>query len=94
MVVCEKGGIRRCLMNLLGNALKFTTVRYTAYDVRCNTDILFLIKDGYVHVTLRQLPANLNAPEGHIKLELGVLDSGKVSYLFIALCSILTLIPS
>ena len=27
MVICEKGGIRRCLMNLLGNALKFTTVR-------------------------------------------------------------------
>ena len=25
-VTCEKGGIRRCLMNLLGNALKFTMV--------------------------------------------------------------------
>jgi len=34
-------------------------------------------KDGYVHVTLRQLPANPNSPEDHIKLELGVLDSGK-----------------
>ncbi|KAF8525817.1 Fph type histidine kinase [Hysterangium stoloniferum] len=57
-VVCEKGGIRRCLMNLLGNALKFTA-------------------EGYVHVTLRQLPTNPNAPEDYIKLELGVLDSGK-----------------
>ncbi|KAF8591093.1 hypothetical protein K439DRAFT_1656912 [Ramaria rubella] len=58
MVICEKGGIRRCLMNLLGNSLKFTT-------------------DGYVHVTLRQLPGNPNSPEDYIKLELAVLDSGK-----------------
>jgi signal transduction histidine kinase len=26
MVRCEKGGLRRVLMNLVGNSLKFTTV--------------------------------------------------------------------
>ena len=26
-LICEKGGIRRVLMNLIGNSLKFTSVR-------------------------------------------------------------------
>ena len=30
MFKCEKGGIRRILMNLFGNSLKFTSVRYEA----------------------------------------------------------------
>ncbi|KIJ52540.1 hypothetical protein M422DRAFT_43384 [Sphaerobolus stellatus SS14] len=38
---------------------------------------LMSIQDGYVHVTLRQLPNNPNSPPTHVKIELGVLDSGK-----------------
>ena len=29
MLVCEKGGIRRVLMNIIGNSLKFTAVGFT-----------------------------------------------------------------
>ncbi|KZV97450.1 hypothetical protein EXIGLDRAFT_832857 [Exidia glandulosa HHB12029] len=56
-VKCEKGGIRRVLMNLIGNSLKFTT-------------------DGSVHIVLRELHGGCSTP-GKIRIELGVLDSGK-----------------
>lgn len=58
MVKCEKGGIRRVLMNLFGNSLKFTT-------------------NGYIHVTLRELPHPPEFPPHLTKLELSVIDSGK-----------------
>ena len=78
MVICEKGGIRRCLMNLLGNALKFTTVCVANGSANISASFLTPCKDGYVHVTLRQLPANSNTLKEYIKLELGVFDTGKV----------------
>lgn len=31
-VKCEKGGIRRVLMNIFGNSLKFTSVRWALYE--------------------------------------------------------------
>ncbi|KXN91674.1 Hybrid signal transduction histidine kinase B [Leucoagaricus sp. SymC.cos] len=58
MLKCEKGGIRRVLMNLFGNSLKFTS-------------------DGYIHVTLHQLPRSEDDPPHKVRVELVVLDSGK-----------------
>ncbi|KAI0297235.1 hypothetical protein B0F90DRAFT_1740348 [Multifurca ochricompacta] len=55
----EKGGIRRVLMNVFGNSLKFTI-------------------DGYVHVIIRQLPSTSDVPPNKVKLELVVVDTGKV----------------
>lgn len=55
-VRCEKGGIRRVLMNLIGNSLKFTT-------------------DGYIQVTLRELPHTPGARS--IPIEMAVIDTGK-----------------
>ena len=74
----EKGGIRRVLMNVFGNSLKFTTV--------C---LFFLLgapfrsadkiwQDGYVHVIIRQLPSTPDVPPNKVKLELVVVDTGKV----------------
>ncbi|KLO17145.1 hypothetical protein SCHPADRAFT_847062 [Schizopora paradoxa] len=57
-VICEKGGIRRVLMNLIGNSLKFTS-------------------NGFVHITLRELPRTSDTPQNKVRLEFGVLDSGK-----------------
>ncbi|EIN03716.1 hypothetical protein PUNSTDRAFT_93733 [Punctularia strigosozonata HHB-11173 SS5] len=57
-VKCEKGGIRRVLMNLFGNSLKFTS-------------------RGYVHVTLRELPPEPRDPPTKVRMELGVMDTGK-----------------
>ncbi|KAG2058490.1 hypothetical protein BDR06DRAFT_980357 [Suillus hirtellus] len=61
---CDKGGIRRVLMNLFGNSLKFTTVSMT----QC------LLRDGYVHVSLRQVSAPNEEPS---MVELCVSDTGK-----------------
>ncbi|KAK1920652.1 CnHHK5 [Papiliotrema laurentii] len=56
MVRCERGGLRRVLMNLVGNSLKFT-------------------KDGYVQITLRELP---HPPRSRrIPVEMAVIDTGK-----------------
>lgn len=55
-VRCEKGGLRRVLMNLVGNSLKFT-------------------KDGYIQVTLRELPHEPGAKM--IPVEMAVIDTGK-----------------
>lgn len=55
-VKCEKGGIRRVLMNLIGNSLKFT-------------------RDGYIQVTLRELPHTPGSTT--IPIEMAVIDTGK-----------------
>ncbi len=55
-VRCEKGGVRRVLMNLIGNSLKFT-------------------KDGYIQVTLRELPHEPGSKS--IPIEMAVIDTGK-----------------
>lgn len=55
-VRCEKGGLRRVLMNLVGNSLKFTT-------------------DGYVQVTLRELPHPTDPHK--LAVEMAVIDTGK-----------------
>ncbi|WVO16127.1 hypothetical protein L204_103794 [Cryptococcus depauperatus] len=55
-VRCEKGGLRRVLMNLVGNSFKFT-------------------KDGYVQVSLRELPHT--AGSKIIPIEMAVVDTGK-----------------
>jgi signal transduction histidine kinase len=55
-VRCEKGGIRRVLMNLIGNSLKFT-------------------RDGYIQVTLRELPHTPGSRS--IPVEMAVIDTGK-----------------
>ncbi|KAJ7086378.1 hypothetical protein B0H15DRAFT_986484 [Mycena belliarum] len=59
LLKCEKGGIRRVLMNVFGNSLKFTT-------------------NGYVHVILRELPRSGDEAPNETKVELVVLDTGKV----------------
>ncbi|KAF9223470.1 hypothetical protein BS17DRAFT_767327 [Gyrodon lividus] len=58
---CDKGGIRRVLMNLFGNSLKFTSCR----------------QNGYIHVSLRQLSAPEDIVNNTVKIELCVSDTGK-----------------
>ncbi|KAF9532582.1 hypothetical protein CPB83DRAFT_880691 [Crepidotus variabilis] len=65
-VKCERGGIRRVLMNLFGNSLKFTSA--------C---LYFDPLDGYVHVVLRQLPPAESDPPDRVMVELAVFDTGK-----------------
>ncbi len=36
------------------------------------------MQDGYVHVMLRQLPNASDTPPGKVKIELSVIDTGKV----------------
>ncbi|WVQ72476.1 hypothetical protein IAR50_002029 [Cryptococcus sp. DSM 104548] len=55
-VRCEKGGLRRVLMNLVGNSFKFT-------------------KDGYVQISLREMPHPPDAKK--IPIEMTVVDTGK-----------------
>ena len=74
---CEKGGIRRVLMNLLGNSLKFTSV---AFIIIISLALkLILSQDGYIHVGLKRVPVSNNVDEKMFRIELSVLDTGKVS---------------
>lgn len=77
LVKCERGGIRRVLMNLLGNSLKFTSVRHTWIFLLSTLDLVSF-QDGFVHVGLRQLPLIDGMPETNVRIELAVLDTGKV----------------
>ena len=36
------------------------------------------MQDGYVHVMLRQLPSTSDTPPGKVRIELSVIDTGKV----------------
>lgn len=84
---CEKGGIRRVLMNVFGNSLKFTTVCGTL-----GSGITWLryvsFQNGYVHVMLRELPRSGDEAANEAKIELIVLDTGKVCE-FLLICMIL-----
>lgn len=36
------------------------------------------MQDGYVHVMLKQLPPTSDTPRGKVRIELSVIDTGKV----------------
>ena len=63
-------------MNLFGNSLKFTSVCFSHLPVLLSTLIIF--QDGFIHVMLHQLPMSEDDPPNKVKVELVVLDSGKV----------------
>lgn len=66
-MICEKAGLRRVLMNIFGNSLKFTS-------------------DGFIHVALRESPHGGDTPPQNRRVELSVLDTGKVRvYRFLSL---------
>lgn len=67
-------------MNVFGNSLKFTTVCFSSSFL---LGIPFISadkigQDGYVHVIIRQLPSTPDVPPNKVKLELVVVDTGKV----------------
>ncbi|KAF8322478.1 hypothetical protein DL93DRAFT_2223381 [Clavulina sp. PMI_390] len=77
---CEKGGIRRVLMNLMGNSLKFTDVS-TTKTVIIKSDLktnMGFSKAGFVHIKLTELPmVTMGGESGTQRLQLAVVDSGK-----------------
>ena len=66
-------------MNIFGNSLKFTAVRFFFFfpgtPFRAADKIW---QDGYVHVIIRHLPSTPDVPPNRVKLELAVVDTGKV----------------
>lgn len=42
-LICEKGGLRRVLMNLIGNSLKFTSVSELSYEAMITISILLIV---------------------------------------------------
>ena len=65
---CEKNGLRRILLNILSNAIKFTEVCYLSPP--CCISLTPLIKRGYIHVSVRRTEDGLYS--------LTIVDSGKV----------------
>jgi hypothetical protein len=63
-------------MNVFGNSLKFTTVCFLLGTPFISADKIG--QDGYVHVIIRQLPSTPDLPPNRVKLELVVVDTGKV----------------
>lgn len=64
-------------MNLFGNSLKFTSVSF--FYCCSSSDMNFCsTKDGFVHVMLRQLPSTSDTPRNKVRIELSVIDTGKV----------------
>lgn len=76
-LVFEKGGIRRVLMNLFGNSLKFTSVSASP-TTWCWTylPVSFPSQNGYVHVLVRKV-SSPEFPPGKVKIEMSVADTGK-----------------
>jgi signal transduction histidine kinase len=65
---CEKNGLRRILLNVLSNAIKFTEVCYLSPP--CYTSLTPFTKRGYIHVSIRRTDDGL--------CSLAIVDSGKV----------------
>ncbi|KAF9484335.1 hypothetical protein BDN70DRAFT_910722 [Pholiota conissans] len=77
LLKCEKGGIRRVLMNLFGNSLKFTSVRiFLKLILKKHWHNLFS-QDGYIHILLQEAPPKESDPPGSVMVELIVSDTGK-----------------
>lgn len=54
--------------------------------VRMEVDTLH-VQNGYVHITLKELPHSSDVAPGKVRLEMGVLDSGKgISKEFLKVC--------
>lgn len=64
-------------MNLLGNSLKFTSVAFIII-ISLALKLIFS-QDGYIHVGLKRVPVSNNVDEKMFRIELSVLDTGKVS---------------
>ena len=45
--------------------------------------ILNYLQNGYVHITLKELPPPPDFPPSKVRLELSVLDTGKVAVLLV-----------
>ena len=65
-------------MNVFGNSLKFTSVCRAGTGRDAEADCFVECQDGYVHVMLRQLPPTSDTPPGKVRIELSVIDTGKV----------------
>lgn len=65
---CEKNGLRRILLNVLSNAIKFTEV--CRLSPPCCISLTLLTKRGYVHVSVRRTKDGL--------CSLAIVDTGKV----------------
>ena len=65
---CEKNGLRRILLNVLSNAIKFTEVCYLS--PLCSTSLTPFMKHGYIHISVRKAEDGL--------CSLTIADSGKV----------------
>lgn len=64
-------------MNVFGNSLKFTEVCALS-SFQFSLDDLNLIQKGSIHVMLRERPLCEGDPQNKIKIELAVIDTGKV----------------
>ena len=65
-------------MNVFGNSLKFTTVRFFACSLTPCPASDKVGQDGYVHVIIRELPSTPEIPSNKVRLELVVADTGQV----------------
>ena len=65
-------------MNVFGNSLKFTTVCSFFFPATPSRSADKIAQDGFVHVIIRQLPSTPDVPPNKVKLELVVVDTGKV----------------
>lgn len=73
IVKCEKGGVRRVLMNLIGNSLKFTTVGYVHVSVTTAQQYKFTPRAAALDLDAASKVAN----DKKISLVLTVSDTGK-----------------
>jgi len=65
---CQKNGLRRILLNVLSNTIKFTEVRYLS--PACCMSLTLPTKHGYIHLSVRRTGDGL--------CSLTVVDTGKV----------------